>query len=79
MPLNSATLAAAIKAKRLAALGGAVQDGPELDADCRAIAEAVVEHVTAFAVVTFPPGAIVVAGSATTQTNPAPVTGGSVG
>jgi len=78
MANSSSALAAAIKAKRLAALGGAVKDGPELDADCQAIAEAVAEHL-AGVVVTFPSTTIVVVGSATTQSNPQPVTGGTLG
>jgi anti-sigma factor RsiW len=59
MPLSSTVLAASIKAKRLAALGDAVADGPELDADCQAIAEAVVEHIVAAALVTIPAGVAV--------------------
>lgn len=49
MALNATTLAAAIKAKLLADCG-AVDDTP-LDEFCDAIAEAVVDHITANAVV----------------------------
>lgn len=86
MALNPAVLAALIKSKRIAALGDALADDAAglaaLDADCQAIAEACVEHITAAAVVTttFAPGTIAVTGTAAAQANPAPVVGtGSVG
>ena len=59
MPLNPTALSALIKSKRLAALGAAAVDNAAMVADCNAIAEAVVEHVTAAAVVTTPPGVTV--------------------
>jgi hypothetical protein len=67
MALNPTTLSALIKAKRIAALGDAVVNNAALTADCNAIAEAVIEHITAFAVI--PPGiAVATAGSAAAQT-----------
>lgn len=75
MALNPVALAALIRAKRVAALTGAtgVADGPELSADCQAIAEAVVEHIMAAAIVTVPPGvAVAVAVPAGTGATVAP-------
>ena len=68
MALNSATLSALIKSKRLAALGAAVVNNAALTADCTAIAEAVIEHITALGVVTVPAGVTVATtGTATAQ------------
>lgn len=57
MALNATALAALIKSKRIAALGDAIADdtagSAALDADCQAIAEAVIEHIQASAMVTF--------------------------
>lgn len=81
MALSSSTLAALIKAKLLANPATGFRAGPGADPFCAAIAEAVIEHITAAAVVTttFAPGTIQVAGSAAAQANPAPVVGtGSV-
>lgn len=52
MALNTAALSALIKSKRLAALGAAAVDNDAMAADCDAIAEAVIEHFVAAAVIT---------------------------
>jgi len=50
MPLNAARLKASIKAKRLAKLAASqIVNNAALDADCEAIAEAVIEEFTTFA------------------------------
>lgn len=51
MALNASTLAGLIKSKRLAALGASGVDNAAMTADCNAIAQAVVEHLLADAVV----------------------------
>lgn len=81
MALNPTTLAALIKSKRVAALGDALASGEAaseaLDADCQAIAEAVIEHIAALAVVTVPPGvAVQVAPATGTGATIAPAVGG---
>jgi hypothetical protein len=69
MALNPTALSALIKTKRLAALGDAGVDNAAMAADCNAIAQAVIEHFAAAAVVTVPPGvAVATAGSAAAQT-----------
>lgn len=69
MALNPTVLSALIKAKRLAALGPAGVNNAAMTADCDAIAQAVIEHILAVAVVTVPPGvAVATAGSAAAQT-----------
>lgn len=85
MALSASALSAALRAAmiadpRVGAIDDTVKPEPEkgLTALCDCIATAVVAHLQAAAVVTFPPGAIVVAGSAATQTNAAPCTGGAV-
>jgi hypothetical protein len=78
MPMSAVSLAARAKAKMLADQDSAVTDCPALDALCKAFAEAFVEEVTENAEVTFPASSINVAGSSTNQSNPAPVTGGTV-
>lgn len=77
MALNSTTLSALIKTKRLAALGAAGVNNAAMTADCDAIAQAVVEHVLAFAVVA--PGIVVAttgtaAAQAGTTTGPGVIT-----
>lgn len=74
MPLNPATLSAQIKAARLAGNPGAeIVDNAALTADCDAIAQAVVSHIIANALVTVPPGvAVVVAVPAGTGATVAP-------
>lgn len=59
MALSTAALSALIKSKRLAALGEAAVDNDAMAADCNAIAEAVIEHFMAAAVVTTPLGVAV--------------------
>jgi len=69
MALNTVALSALIKSKRLAALGDAAVDNAAMAADCNAIAEAVIEHFIAAAIVTTPPGVLVAtAGTAAAQT-----------
>jgi hypothetical protein len=76
MALNPAALSALIKSKRLAALGEAAVDNEAMAADCDAIAQAVIEHITAAAVVTTPPGvAVTVAVPAGTGATVAPGVG----
>lgn len=69
MALSAPTLSAAIKAARLAGNPGAqVEDNAALTADCDAIAQAVVAHILAAAVVTIPPGVpVATAGTAASQ------------
>lgn len=50
MALNAGTLAAAIQAKLIANPASGALPGPALDALCSAIAEAVIEHIVASAV-----------------------------
>jgi hypothetical protein len=70
MPLNAATLSAEIKAARLAGNPGAqIVNNAALTADCDAIANAVVAHIVANAVVL--PTALIAPGGM----SPAPVTG----
>ena len=65
--MNSAALSASIKSKRLAALGAAGVNNAAMTADCDAIAQAVIEHIQANALI--PPGiAVVTAGTASAQT-----------
>lgn len=75
MALSASTLAALIKSKRVAALGDALASNEAaseaLDADCQAIAEAVIEHIVALAVVTVPLGVAV-------QVTPATGTGATI-
>lgn len=52
MSLNAPTLGAAIASKLGTALPGVIVPGPDTNAFCNAIAEAVVEHLQANAVVT---------------------------
>lgn len=85
MALSASALSAAIKTALLAdPLTLAVDDAlkppsaKHLTAFCDALAAAVVSHIQAEAIVTFPPGAIAVTGSAAAQANPAPCTGGRV-
>lgn len=70
MALNSAILSALIRSKALAnAEQTKAVDGPELTAFCNMIAQAVVEHIVAAAVVTVPPGvAVATTGTAAAQT-----------
>lgn len=51
MPTSATRLAAAIKAKRIAKLGARIVQNADLDEDCSAIAEAVLEELLAFGVV----------------------------
>ncbi len=81
--LSEAIRASMIADPRISAIDDSDKptDEKSLTALCEAIAAPVEAYVSArlaAAVVTFPPGAIVVAGSAVTQTNPAPVTGGAI-
>jgi hypothetical protein len=70
MPLNPTTLSAEIRAARLAGNPSAeVVDNAALTADCDAIAQAVISHITANAVVL--PTLLIAPGGMT----PAPVTG----
>lgn len=64
MALSAVTLAGLIKTKCLAAPLTGVTDTPAVDAFFLAIAQAVVEHVTAAGVVTVPAG-VPVSGGAT--------------
>jgi hypothetical protein len=70
MALNASTLGALIKSKLLAdASNSKAVDNAALTSLCNKIAEAVVQHVVAAAVVTIPAGvAVATAGSATAQT-----------
>ncbi len=77
MALSASVLSALARSKCLAA-GAPLNavDGPALTALCDAIAQAVVEHVVAAAVVTVPPGvAVVVAVPAGTGATTAPGVG----
>lgn len=60
MALSSTTLANLIKSKLLADATTHAVDNAALDAFCRCIAEAVIEHLTAAATVTLNPGAVAV-------------------
>jgi hypothetical protein len=75
--LNASILAALIKTKRLAKLDASqIVNNDALDDDCAAIAEAVIEHIVALAVVTVPPGvAVTVAVPAGTGATIAPGVG----
>jgi hypothetical protein len=68
MAMNVSTLKVSIKAKRLAKLDPSqIVDNAALDADCEAIAEAVIQHIQLFAQVS--PGiAVATAGTAAAQT-----------
>jgi hypothetical protein len=69
-------LTASVKAKLLAKMPAAT-DNADLNGLCEAIAEAILETI-ATGTVTYAPGLIVVAGSAATQTNAVPATGGAI-
>ncbi len=81
MALNTAALSALIKSKRLAALDGVAVDNAAMTADCDAIAEAVIEHFVAAAVITTPLGVpVATAGTAAAQTGATTAPGiGTVG
>lgn len=70
MALSASILSALIKTKRLALLDPSqIVNNAALTADCDAIAQAVVQHIQAAAVVTVPPGvAVATAGSPSAQT-----------
>lgn len=59
MALNATSLSALIKSKRLAALGASGVNNAAMTADCDAIAQAVIEHIVAFALVTVASGIVV--------------------
>ncbi len=71
MALSPTILASLLKSKLLADGDSAAVDNPALEALCKAVAEACVEHIIAAAVVTVAPG-ITIAG---TGGGPAPVVG----
>lgn len=78
--LSTALRAAMLADPRIHAIDDTLLPEPKkaLTALCDTIAAAVVEHIQAAAIVTFPPGTIAVEGSSVAQANAAPCTGGRV-